>query len=570
MPLETGKQPFTVESSPIYDSANDETTIPVEETISITSGGELKVDVALTPSAKEIHFAGGKMYYGNVQWPTRYPDVAYTEENTRFDVRLQNEYSAADIQLHGPYKELTDVGKVACAWHLETALNVYVKDKNENNPSWYHYRRLTPTEQGLYAVKGKDFLSNYVFNAERFDSQSNITEKEVPPGSGIIDESQAVVASHVNRPLEVTSNGFALQTDEEVRALMNARLAEEEGLREYDFYIGTEESIYVGNPRSEDVSVSTTVVTRSFGISMSAFEYPAYTLLPQATAIVSTEGIIRILQGRQEQRLFPEGAVPWGVVYDIEYHIDLNELAIATDEGVWFYDWDRQGIFRQYDSFNALALAYDRANSTLLGWDDDSTVWKRFNESGAELEPSITTQEIESGGREIEIVWIKADYDISGYDNTDKSTFAELWHSTRDGRTLDYTQNPTSITGDVTVNADRAAGSTSINVMVSAGGSVNLVEEDYILFKNHGEAYRIDADVSISGGSTGTLTISKGLVQPVPSGTNVRLPYRGIFKLPQQERVRPFFRDSGHQIRVRNFDTLRGIQFRADPQISYE
>jgi hypothetical protein len=615
-----------------YNSNNDETYVDVEEEIRFLFDGTLFNDAVITPTARAMYQTGGVMYYGGVSWPTRFPDVAYTESGS-YDVRLQNEYTSSGFSVRGPYREVTGVSKVMAAWHLETAMHVYVKDSvayeivntstsndyfdlDEKVPHvfqtnktfdvdgttftvssanwtgdvtrinvdedvnssgstatidvWSHQRRATPSEQGLYTVQGADYVSNYIFDKKRYENEDDIAKEEIPPSATYVDETQVAVSSRVNRPLEVTSNGFSVPENSKIVAMMSARLAEEEGLRSYDFYVGTGEAIYVAEPQVEEDTVQLLLVTGEYGVGTNQFLTPVHTSVPGGAVFKDTSGVLRLLSGRREERLFPEGTPPWSQVNDVEFDVRLDELAIATDDGLWYFDWNRQGLYRQYDLFNPASLIYDQDQQALLGWDPDADSWKQFDESGDILPASVTTQFIETGGREVEILWVKSEYDKSGYDNTASSSFAEVWHSMRSEEVMDYDENPDMIIGSPkTVNTE-SSGNTAIEISTGASESVDLKAGDLVRFINHATTYEVASDVSIGSSSSGTVNLVTGLSTSVSSSTTIRPDkYRAIFKLPSRERVRPRLRGIGHQIRVRKFDSLRDIQFRAKPRIEH-
>jgi hypothetical protein len=306
--------------------------------------------------------------------------------------------------------------------------NIITTDFEAQQEGFAQLRRITPSQVGgAYLYEG----SSIIFDASELTNDDFMSTIQTRESTSYLKESDAVFFSNVNRPLEMTFDQFRAPEGAVVRGVFRSRLAEREGLRAYDFYVGTEGAIYVVNPSVEDRSMSLQAVTSQLGIGLTPTDTPAYTLLPSGALIKGTDDRIHSLSGRQERRLFPDGLVPWSSVRDLQYTPQDEIVYVSTPEGIWGYDTDREAITLQYD-LDATSLAHDTERSAVICYDQEASAWKVLDESGPSLAASVTTQPIGHGGARYEVRRASMDYDTAGYSPTDSTTHASI-HETRRG-----------------------------------------------------------------------------------------------------------------------------------------
>lgn len=247
-----------------------------------------------------------------------------------------------------------------------------------SGPSWLLFRRLTVGPYGMYMRSGSTFAFTSAavpegFTEGRVGNLQSFTDR--------IQERDAIFMSNTDRPLEITFDQFEVPQGEEVRAVFRARLAEEEGIRAYRFYVGTEQAIYVANPVPQDREVSVRPVTTAFGIGINDQGQPARAFVPGGAIIKATNGHLYAVSGRKAERVFPDGLVPWTTVKTLAYDQAEETLLIATDTGVWGYDRGRRAITSQRD-ITVTQLVWDEGRDLMLGYDSDATKWKVLHWDG--------------------------------------------------------------------------------------------------------------------------------------------------------------------------------------------
>jgi hypothetical protein len=285
--------------------------------------------------------------------------------------------------------------------------------------TWRLYRRLVPSSEGAYLRDG----SLFVFDITDYEVEDAAAEGEDIQWSDRIYEPSKVFYSAVNRPMEMTYEQFRVPEGNQVRALLPARLAEEEGLRAYRFYVGTDESLYVAQPR--EAGVTTDAVTTSFGIAVEAAKVPIAISVPGGMMMAGTNGRLYYVRGRSgvspTSAIVPIGSEPWEFVFDLAYDPDAERLWIATNTGVWGFEFDR-GIIAQQDYLSEL-LAWDGDDVIGLSLDADkntirTAAWSEIV-GGAEVETGsngtaqVTLQPLDHDGREVDLSEVRLDAEQS-------------------------------------------------------------------------------------------------------------------------------------------------------------
>lgn len=308
--------------------------------------------------------------------------------------------------------------------------------------TWALWNKFSPGDEGVYSVDGKGLVWDD-------ESPSNFIYQEDSPGLvNYVSEKSKVFLSNINRELEMTFDQFRVPKGSVVRDIFRARLAEEEGLRSYDFYVASGDAIYVAQPNPKERSVALNAVTTSFGIKQNEYSKTIRTILPSGAVLYGTDGRIYKMSGRQVQPIFLDQSEPFNQVRDICYDVEEGVIWIASDTGVWGFDNQRTQVQMQYD-YDVAQLVYDDRNEATFAYDNATDAWLLFDRNGGSfLNPSITTQPITEGGQESQVRRLKVDYskrnDVD-YDPGDKSTYIRMRHAV-DAPGVSSTENSVSVT----------------------------------------------------------------------------------------------------------------------------
>lgn len=413
----------------ITEDADGDPRLPDGEILNRTSNlysyyfGELR-----QPEVKALHWARPVMYYGGVKWPTKRPEPAFLElggtDNTT--VWLQYEYETPGGKRFGPVREIQNCSKfISVVDDAEARLNIYVDDGGTTRL----YARKSPDPYGAYT------RTDSIFTFEAQASYSGIT-KDTDEVTEYISEEHSIFLSADSRPLEITFDVFSLPSGNPVDALFASRLSEAEGIASYTFYAATEEEIYAVQP--QDRGAILRVVSPSVGPSAESYGYSEYTLINDGAVIIGVDGGVYLMFGRDLALLMPEDTEPWDNANSVAWDSVNREILIAADNGLWGFDIDRKAVVRHYDLTTDVVIWYGRSQLPLAY--DVNTGWKLIDESGSLLSPHITTQPIAPIGKDLEIITLECDYDKSGYDPSNKSTWAEFWHVIRSDDVAQYSE----------------------------------------------------------------------------------------------------------------------------------
>lgn len=255
--------------------------------------------------------------------------------------------------------------------------------------NWALYRRLTVGPYGQYTRSG----STFAFSATAYSEGTTQGRLEnVTAYADRIREGDAVFLSNVDRPLEITFDQFEVPEGQEVRAVFRSRLAEEEGIRSYRFYVATGQAVYVADPDEAERSVSVFPVTTSFGIGRTRQSRPCKAFVTGGVVLKATNGHLYVLSGRKAERVFPDGQVPWEAVWDLAYDQQEETLLIATDTGLWGFARDRGALTSHHD-LQVGQLIWDEGRGQVLAYDTGASAWRALHRTGWPVE-SVSSNNI--------------------------------------------------------------------------------------------------------------------------------------------------------------------------------
>lgn len=374
-----------------------------------------KTYAILPPIAKCVYNHAGMMMYGNVSIPTKQPQVNYrwqsaeepheiwgaflgfldpeddgtyvpvvSDASEKTQVMFQFEYQTDQGVVYGPSFISTAAYAHSVSYQGEQALLVFIKDE-ENK--WRLWERIEPDQNGNYItqhqyVRTAGSLKEYVRGSDNgigyksptttllaaFDAYSVTESKEINGAAAHQtalkkkEQGPKAATSHIelpnfvfmaeqNRPFEVTFNNFPLPEGESVVGISGARLAEEEGLRGYDFYVFSTNNVFVASRNGTTVSLD--YVLNGVGVH----ETNNYGLIiPVRTGVIFYGSDTRLyyLSGRQVERLDRDIEGLWNEVIDGTYNEYEDRIELLTDTGIWMFDFEQRGWVGHRDTQEAI------------------------------------------------------------------------------------------------------------------------------------------------------------------------------------------------------------------------
>lgn len=401
-----------------------------------------------------------RMIAGSVQWPTKPAQFALairTGTSAVAPLYYTNEYQPTNNQtVHGPETEVPDPEAIFPVWQGEQAVHNFIN----SNGTIKQRRRLTVQSGGIYDSFG---------SVERGDGQTpEITFPLSDTNQKVyIYEPNVALLSEQFRPLELTmEQQFTVPGGQEIKSIEPARLAEEESVATYSFYVMTDENVYVGNRQDDStqlrlvnrVGVQSYRVDFSGGAPRPEYQYPLTCPTKYGTAYIGTDDRIYILNGRKFQTIddmvpniwwsdfgettlanedfqaiYNEYSDVWAeqtdggsvefetlTAYDLAYNEDQNELYVVTNNNIWVYDFEKSAWIGNYyrpGIVSAQRLGYHKSVMVhrYLDENDDGTVedtYELVNEDGDRLkDTAVVTNPILRSPGETEIKEVVADYD---------------------------------------------------------------------------------------------------------------------------------------------------------------
>lgn len=399
---------------------------------------------------------GNLIMYGDAKYPTKRPSTGLMMKHTdgvAITIKAQLEYvdSRGNVY-YGPLETITGVSTIKFAWQGESALLIRFNSDEKI------YERLSPNEFGVYTT-GFKVLSSANQTQTLPISFTWILDRDgvvfaEDAGATVVDyieEPNAVFLSESDRGSTVTYDSFFVKSTEVVRAITGARLAEEESIRDYDFYVFTDKSVSLYKRTGNDLRTILPVhdVTRQLGVyqgslTIDAGTDPTITNFVAPTrfgvAFIGTDERIYHLVGRDLQQL--DINVPGLFVNnfgyrDMAYHANLHQLWILfNNSSVWVYDFIQQGWTKHFLLGNVhYNLYYNDTTGFMHSWGSRSLskYTYQFDEDDDNIVTGGTlwTQPIDEGGGESQLQLMEVDYVRDSYIDTDKTNWAYLRHSIR-------------------------------------------------------------------------------------------------------------------------------------------
>lgn len=366
--------------------------------------------------ASAVHNDAGTMMYGGVRWPTKEVDVGLLETGGGVDLIIQYEYHTPKGEVCGPQLQLMDVRRLVVEFGgSETALLVWRQD------TLGQYRLI----ERISSIDGGRYVSScgtcFTFDFSSSPQPSIQAQAGPCEAQDCIEEGNAVFLGASLRPLEITYEQFRVPAKEEVRAIVPARLAEEEDLRSYTFYVMTDRSLYVG--RRDGRAVTLESLSANFGVAQGFDGQALVCPVRYGVVLHGTDNHLYYMTGRQLTALDTSTVEHedrssfldlWDDVYDFAYHVRFGELWVATDTGVWVFGLDRRSGWVANYNLNGVdgqvkRIFYD-PDETLNGEVGHMLFGDRVEQgtggtyymdnSGAYLaDPSVTTQFLQDDPR---------------------------------------------------------------------------------------------------------------------------------------------------------------------------
>ena len=240
--LTEDSETFTSEGLPILDrtpNLHADWTAPGVEGVS-DYPVVLSTNGAKSPAARALFNSSGVMLWGNVKYPTKSPAIFYLHKgvggNPGRDIRLQLEYNTSEGYKYGPLMQIDGVYYVAVKAQDESGCLVYLETVAGNN-DWRLYDRVTSTNSVGWYQSTIGINPHWTFDLSRFDSDI-LTNDQLSAQKDVLEyihEPRTILLSRVDRPAEILVAGATTVSDQtQILAITSARLAEEEGIRNYE------------------------------------------------------------------------------------------------------------------------------------------------------------------------------------------------------------------------------------------------------------------------------------------------------------------------------------------------
>jgi hypothetical protein len=346
-----------------------------------------------------------RMMYGAPQWPLKPVQFAMATHDTTTSrnsdwgnstgSRLYAyEYSVAseDSVVYGP--PTTIDGDAHPIWQGEQAVNMWTGGGSEYSD------RNTAKSNGVYTT---DSGSLYNIDVDIFDPFEDTTATQYPEdvnNKKWVEEPNVVLLSERFRPLEVTfEDQYQVPEGESIRAFSPARLAEEDSIANYSFYIYTDEGVHSGELTQDNAQTYrvSTVGVKNYTVSPDnapVYQKSLYRVTKYGSVYIGTDNRVYSLRGRKFNAL--DSAVPniwysdlsepqfsdveyqaiynnysdvWSQVggfdgdktltpYDIAYDQHRDQIMVATLNNVWIFDIDQKGWVGNYNVSGVENLQY--------------------------------------------------------------------------------------------------------------------------------------------------------------------------------------------------------------------
>lgn len=379
------------------------------ESVDYTKGNGYSYDVSYGDprhvGAEAMQMVGrDRMMYGNPQWPTKHPQFAMIHHDFVTNTPSSGggnyvyEYSIAseDSVVYGPTTQ-TPAETAYVIWQGEQAVNIWTEDLTE------HADRMTTTPKRVYQQDSQTPLGADI-DVSLFSPFDDTDSGKAYPGDVTtktwVQEPNVVFLSERFRPMEVTfEDQYEVPEGEKIRAFSEARLAEEESIANYSFYIFTDEGVHTGELTAEEAQ---TYPVNTVGIKQHevnpgnapVYEYPIYAVTKYGTAYMGTDKRVYHLRGRQfealdepvpniwysdlgepqfanveYQAIYNEYSDVWSQVggfsgdktltpFDMAYDQQRDQIMIATLDNVWIFDFEQQGWVGNYFASGVQNLQY--------------------------------------------------------------------------------------------------------------------------------------------------------------------------------------------------------------------
>jgi hypothetical protein len=417
------------------------------------------------PGANAIFMDGrSRMIMGGVEWPTKPPQMAFavrdSSDNSSGPTRkVAYKYTPTrQTDVYGPTTTLQYAGGFQAVWQGESSLHTYAIDSEDNQ--FKHTRSFTVGSSGVYPrtngdpPEGGGFLSSYPTYGRSLSDE---------PIQEFVYEPELALMSERFRPMEVLmEDQFTVPDGQTIRAIEPSRLAEEESVANYSFYVFTEEGVYVVNREDDQARLRnvTTVGVETYRVDFTSgtrpeYEYPLVCPTKYGTAYIGTDHRVYLLNGRkfqaidqkvpniwwsdlgapavsnsEFQAIYNEYSDVWSeqttddsgntvefqtlTPYDIAYSKDENNLYVVTYNDVWVFDFDRKDWIGNYNRTGATSLGYMSIHNSVMlhRYEDSGETYELLNEDGPPIEDnSFVTNPLLRRPQETKIRSVQTDYD---------------------------------------------------------------------------------------------------------------------------------------------------------------
>ena len=235
---------------------------------------------------------------------------------------------------------------------------------------WVLWERFRPDQNGRYKSAKQDAGKLYSFNSistdydffDAGDFDSALTLAELPVGVETIRQKSQAYLSETNAPWTVTYDGFSIPDSSEILSILPSRAEEIEQITSYEFYVLTDNRVYVGVRDNRDVSL--TVVESSTGVALGADGQALAIPVKGGIVFYGTDRNLYYVSGRRLTKISYQVLAGddklWDGIDDLGYDPEEDWLyvvssdTVVADSDVYIYDFNLQRWMGAYDVFQPI------------------------------------------------------------------------------------------------------------------------------------------------------------------------------------------------------------------------
>lgn len=556
-----------------------------------------------------------RMMYGAPQWPLKPVQFAFADHSTYVDANGDTtsstklyayEYNVASEEgkIYGPSTQITTTTgyRPYPVWQGEQAVGLWTGGGTSLA------MRVTTNTNGVY-YRDTEYEYPFVNTNSAKDYPDSVNVKKW------VQEPNVVLLSERFRPLEVTfEDQYEIPEGEKIRAFSPARLAEDDSIANYSFYIFTNEGVHSGDLTDDAAQTYrvNTVGVKTHRVNPDnapIYEKSLYQVTKYGTAYIGTDHRVYHLRGRKFNAL--DSAVPniwysdlsepqfadveyqaiynnysdvWSQVggfdgdktltpYDISYDENRDQIMVATLDNVWIFDFDQKGWVGNYNVAGVENLRYigdledpnTATHRAVMAHKNpgSSAEYVLLNEDGEPLtDNAVVTNPILRSPNESKIREVTADYDPLSRDADVSLNSGSTTVNVESGDTFDTASPSLDKMATVFIPQGEDGGSKNLTGLIGSVTDATTAE--------------LTEPAGVDAASTSPIPLRwfpPAIIRQEPTGDHYTTsdvngdPVRRnelAYKIHPRRRRYPRMNGTGHVMRVEKFRNFKSLQLKVE------